>query len=440
MEKLMAFMERYLVPIAAKVGSQRHLVAIRDGFVAMIPVTMVGAFGTLIKNLPVKSYQAFLTDTSIGQSIAALGGNLWWGSLAAMSLFLVVSVAYYLAKSYEGNELQAGLIALCAFLIVSPQVASITPEGATEAIVGWGFIPWGYISTNALFTAMIVAIVSTELYVRLSKVSWLTIKMPDGVPPAVSRSFAKLLPGVIALFVIGIIGVLVSNLSGGLFINDLLSQYLAKPLTGVADSLGGTIFVALFIHVLWIFGLHGANIALPAVEPILMELGGKNAELAAQGATQGYHVFAGAFLDAFVYLGGSGMILGLVIALLIAGRRRKDMIALGGPPACFNISEPMIFGMPIVLNPIYMIPFVLAPVICSIVAYMSISSGLVPPVIMAKIPWITPPVFGAIMATGSIKGGILAAVNLLISVVVYLPFVAAEGRMEKKKLAEQKAN
>lgn len=440
MEKLMAFMEKYLVPVAAKIGSQRHLVAIRDGFVAMIPVTMVGAFGTLIKNLPVKPYQDMLANTSFGQGIASLGGNLWWGALAMMSLFLVVSVAYFLAKSYEANELQAGLIALCGFLVLSPQVATIADEAGAVVAEGWGFIPWTYVSTNALFTAMIVAIISTELYVRLSKISWLTIKMPDSVPPAVSRSFAKLLPGVIALFIIGLIGVIISNLSNGLFINDLLSQYLAKPLTGVADSLGGAIFIALFVHVLWIFGLHGANIALPAVEPILMELGGRNAELAALGTSEGYHVFAGAFLDAFVYLGGSGVILGLIIALLIAGRRRKEMIALGGPPALFNISEPMIFGMPIVLNPMYMIPFVLAPVICTGVAYMAISSGIVHPVIMAKIPWITPPIFGGLMATGHWTGGALAAVNLLISIVIYLPFVSADERMAKKKLGKQSAN
>ncbi|WP_242871289.1 hypothetical protein [Romboutsia hominis] len=107
MEALMNFMERHLVPIASKVGSQRHLVAIRDGFIAMIPVTMVGAFGSLIKNLPLKPYQDMLANTTVGQQISALGGDLWWGSLAMMSLFLAVSVAYSLAKSYEANGLQA---------------------------------------------------------------------------------------------------------------------------------------------------------------------------------------------------------------------------------------------------------------------------------------------------------------------------------------------
>lgn len=437
MEKFMSFMERYLVPVAAKFGSQRHLVAIRDGFVGMIPIAMIGAFGSLLKNLPLQPYQDFLANTAIGGHIATVGGNLWWGSLALMSLFLVISVAYALANSYNANALQAGLIALCSFLILTPQTMTVG-EGA-EAIVGWGAIPWGYVSTNGLFTAMVVALISTELFVKLSNVSSLTIKMPDSVPPAVSRSFAKLLPGLITITIMAIIGVAVTTLSDGKFINDLLQEYLAKPLTGVADSLGGAIFVVLFVHVLWIFGLHGANIALPVISPILMELGGKNVELASQGATTGYSVFAGAFLDAFVYLGGAGVCIGLVIALMIAGKRRKDMIALGGPPALFNINEPIIFGMPIVLNPIYMIPFVLGPVICVITSYLAISSGLVPPVIMPTIPWITPPIFGAVIATGSIKGGILAAVNIVLSVLIYLPFVAADERMAKKQLEKNNA-
>ena len=434
MEKFLGFIERHIVPVAAKFGSQRHLVAVRDGFVSMIPIAMIGAFGSLVKNLPLPIYQEFLTTTSIGGHIASVGGNLWWGSLALMSLFLVVSVAYALANHYKANALQAGLIALCSFLILTPQTMSVTVEGIADPVVGWGAVPWGYVSTSGLFTAMVVALISTEIFVKLSNISALTIKMPDSVPPAVSRSFAKLLPGLITITIMAIIGVLISTLSGGKFINDLLQEYLAMPLTGVADSLVGAIVVALFVHILWIFGLHGANIAMPVISPILMELGGENVALLEQGATEGYNVFAGAFLDAFIYMGGSGVCIGLIIALIIASKRRKDMIALGGPPALFNINEPIIFGMPIVLNPIYMIPFVLGPVLCTIVAYLAISTGLVPPVIMPTIPWITPPIMGAFLATGSIKGALLAAVNIVISVAVYLPFVIADERMAKKQL------
>ncbi|RDY25996.1 PTS sugar transporter subunit IIC, partial [Romboutsia weinsteinii] len=204
------------------------------------------------------------------------------------------------------------------------------------------------------------------------------------------------------------------------------------------DSLGSTMFITFMIHILWTVGLHGSNIALPFTETILMKLGGENAALAQAGATEGYHVLAGSFLDGFVYLGGSGMILGLIIALIIAGRRRKEMIVLGGPPSLFNISEPMIFGLPIVLNPIFMIPFVLAPVVCAAISYLAIDFGLVAPVIMAKIPWVTPPIIGGFMSNGHWSGAALAAFNLVISVIIYLPFVAASEKMDAKR--EKNAN
>ncbi|MGL5507930.1 MAG: PTS sugar transporter subunit IIC, partial [Paraclostridium sp.] len=430
MGALMSFMDKYVIPVAGKIGSQRHLVAVRDGFVAMIPVTMVGALATLINNLPFDAYQNFMAGI-FGENWKTFGGDLWWGSIATMALFLVVSVAYNLAKSYDEDGLQAGLIALSIFFIMSPQVASFTTE-AGEAVSGWGFIPNGYVSNSALFTAIAIGLLATELFVKLSKVKKMTIKMPDGVPPAVARSFAKLIPGILTIFVFGAIGILIKKFSGGLFINDLLNTYLATPLKGVADSLGSTLLITVFIHVLWTIGLHGANIAMPITETLLIDLGAENAALAQAGATEGFHTLAGAFFDAFVFLGGSGMILGLMIALVIAGRKRKDMIALGLAPSCFNISEPVIFGLPIVLNPIFMIPFVLAPVVCATVAYLAIDFGLVMPVIAPKIPWITPPIISGFIATGHWTGAALAAVNLLISIVIYIPFVIASEKIDQK--------
>ncbi|MDO7203671.1 PTS transporter subunit EIIC [Paraclostridium bifermentans] len=278
-----------------------------------------------------------------------------------------------------------------------------------------------------------MGLLATEIFVKLSRIKKINIKMPDGVPPAVARSFAKLIPGMLTIAIFGAIGLLIKSLSGGLFLNDLLNTYLAAPLKGAADSLGSTMLITFFIHALWTIGLHGANIAMPITETLLMDLGAENAALAQAGATEGFHTLAGAFLDAFVYLGGSGMILGLIIALIIAGRRRKDMIALGLAPSVFNISEPVIFGLPIVLNPIYMIPFILAPVVCSAVAYLAIDMGLVMPVIAAKIPWVTPPILGGFLATGHWTGAALAAVNLLISIVIYIPFVIAAEKIDKRK-------
>lgn len=424
--------------IAGKIGAQRHLVVVRDAFVAMIPITMIGAIGTLINNLPIKAYQNFMASV-FGENWTVFGGNVWWTAICMMSLFLVVGVAYFLAKSYDENGLQAGLIALSIFFILAPQSFSFLPEGATEAVTGWGALPKAYTGTDALFTAIVIGLLSTEIFVRLSRIKQMTIKMPDGVPPEVARSFAKLIPGVLTITIFTFAAIFINKIFDGKYLTDLLNTYLGTPLSNVADSLGGAMLIAFFVHFLWIFGLHGANIALPFTETMLMKLGGENAALIEQGATEGFNVMAGAFFDAFVYLGGSGMLLGLVIALIIAGRRRKEMIALGGPPALFNISEPLIFGLPIVMNPIFMIPFIISPVICTAIAYLAIDFGMVAPVIMPKIPWVTPPILGGLMATGSLSGGILAAINLIISVVIYLPFVVMSEKMEAKK-AEKSAN
>ncbi|MCC0694754.1 MULTISPECIES: hypothetical protein [unclassified Clostridioides] len=251
MEKFMSFMDKYIVPVAAKVGAQRHLVAVRDAFIAMIPITMVGALGTLINNLPLEAYKNLMASI-FGENWTMFGGDLWWGAIGTMAVFLVIGVAYFLAKSYESDGLQAGLIALSIFFIMAPQIGKIVPEGGTSAVEGWGMIQQTYLGTAAIF----------------------------------------------------------------------------------------------------------------------------------------------------------------------------------------NIGEPLIFGLPIVLNPIFMIPFVLAPVVCSAVSYLAIDFGLVAPVILPKIPWVTPPILGGAMATGDWTGGALALFNLILSILIYIPFVIASEKMEAKKLTK----
>lgn len=434
MDKFMNFMDKYIVPYAAKLGSQRHLVAVRDAFVAMIPLTIIGSFATLINNMPFDNLKNFLIENTFGQQIKAINGDIWWGTLGIMALLLVIGVSYNLAKSYDENGLQAAMISTGIFIFLVPQIASITPEGATEAITGWGFIGLTYLGTTALFTAIIVGILSVELFVRLGKLKQITIKMPDGVPPAVSRSFAKLVPGMLTILIFAIAGLVIRTLADGQFLTDLINTYVGIPLSGVTDSLAGALIIAFFVHGLWFVGLHGANIAMPITETLLTKLGAENAALIEQGAQLGdLNVLAGPFYDAFVYMGGSGLIIGLLIAILIAGKRRRDMVALGLAPAIFNISEPVIFGLPIVLNPIYGIPFIIAPLVTTATSYLAIASGLVHPVIMTKMAWTTPPILGGFLATGHWSGAALAAFNIVIGILIYLPFVYAAEKMEAKR-------
>ena len=434
MEKFMVFMDKYILPYATKLGGQRHLVAVRDAFIVMIPLTIIGSFATLINNMPFEALGKFLAENTFGQQIKAINGDIWWGTLAIMALLLVIGVAYNLAKSYEENALQAAMIATSVFFFLAPQTASIIPEGATQAVTGWGFMAVGYLGTTALFTAIIVGILSTELFVRLGRLKWLVIKMPDGVPPAVSKSFAKLVPGMLTVLIFAILGLVLRVFTNGAFLTDIINKYVGIPLSGVTDSLGGALIITLFIHGLWFVGLHGSNMALPITETLLTKLGADYAALLAEGASPDkLHTLAGPFFDAFVHMGGAGLVIGLLVAIAIAGKRRRDMLALGTAPALFNINEPVIFGLPIVLNPIYGIPFIIAPLVATTISYLSISSGLVSPVIVTKIPWTTPPIIGGFLATGHWSGAALAAVNIIVSIVIYLPFVYAAEKMEARR-------
>lgn len=235
MEKFMSFMDKYIVPVAAKIGAQRHLVAVRDAFIVMIPITMVGALGTLINNLPLEAYKNLMASI-FGENWTTFGGDLWWGAIGTMAVFLVIGVAYFLAKSYESDGLQSGLIALSIFFIMAPQIGKIVPEGGTTVVEGWGMIQQTYLGTAALFSSILIGLLSTEIFVRLSKVKKLTIKMPDGVPPAVSRSFAKLIPGMLTIMIFTVIGIFIKMLSNGSFLTDILNTYLGAPLSNVADS------------------------------------------------------------------------------------------------------------------------------------------------------------------------------------------------------------
>ena len=434
MEKFMAFMDKYITPYAAKMGAQRHLVAVRDAFVAMIPLTIIGSLATLINNAPIKALSNFLADNTFGQQIKSLNGDIWFGTLAIMALLLVIGVAYNLAKSYEENGLQSAMIATSIFILLIPQVAKIAIDGQ-PAVEGWGFIGVAYLGTGALFTAIIIGILSTEVFIRLGKLKQLVVKMPEGVPPAVSRSFAKLIPGMLTVVIFAVAGLLIRLAADGQFLTDLINKYLGIPSSNITDTLPSAILIAFFIHGLWFVGLHGANIALPFTGTMLTNLGAQNAEMIQNGAPlDQLHVLAGPFFDAFVFMGGSGVIIGLLIAIAIAGKRRRDMLALGLAPSIFNISEPVIFGLPIVLNPIFGIPFVIATIVTTIISYLSISFGLVHPIIMATMPWTTPPILGGFMATGHWSGAVLCIVNIAVSILIYLPFVAMAEKMDARKM------
>ncbi|MEY8349389.1 PTS cellobiose transporter subunit IIC [Bacillus cereus] len=416
MQKFIAFMEKYVVPVAGRIGSQRHLAAIRDGFIAVMPLILVGSIAVLVNGLPIEGFQNFMKDM-FGDTWKMVGGNMWTGSFAILALMVAITTSYNLAKSYGVDGLSAGLISFGALVILTPT----TPKE--------GGLNLAWTGAQGLFVALIVALLVTEVFRYLVQKD-ITFKMPDGVPPAVMKSFAALAPAFIILTVVA--GIQLAVKLSGTSVHEFIFNTLQVPLQGLAGTLPSAIIIALLVHLLWFFGLHGPNIVGGIIEPLYLPALQKNMDLFQNGTSpfDVPNIVTKPFFDIFVYLGGSGATLAfLVVVFLVAkSAQMRGVSRLSLAPGMFNINEPVIFGTPIVLNPILFIPFVLTPVVLVITSYTAISLGFVPKTV-AMVPWTMPPIISGYLVTGGhISGAILQLFNFVLAMAIYFPFVVACDR------------
>ncbi|ENK0838970.1 PTS sugar transporter subunit IIC [Clostridium botulinum] len=422
MKKFFDWMEEHFVPIAAKIGSQRHLVAIRDGFASITPIIMAGAFAVLFNNLGWEPYQNFM-NWLLPANWKDFGGGVWNGTFAIMSLLIVFTISYHLAKSYEKDGLSAGIVSLAALLILYKP----TKDGA---------LSMDFLGGQGLFVALIVALIATEIFVKLVGNPKLIIKMPEGVPPAVAKSFAALLPSIIVLAITAAVKQIFAAI-GVADIHQALFVALQAPLQGVMGSLGGLLVLVLVQQFLWFFGLHGSNILAPIINAVLLPLTEANVRAFKNGVNP-EHIINSQFLDSYVNMGGSGATIALLIAIFIIGKKSKSQKTIANlsiAPGMFNINEPVIFGLPIILNPIYFIPFILAPLASGIIAYVLTAIGFAPKVVVMA-HWTTPPILGAIISTNSIRGGITALICMAVSIIIYMPFVHMATKKDQKNIVE----
>lgn len=434
------WMEEHFVPVAAKIGSNKFLVAIRDAFVAIMPITMTGAIATLLnvffRDLP----NSYWPDLHIAENMSwliSINGNVWWATLAMLSLAFVFALGYQVAKTYKTDALAGGLVAFASYIAVTPQVATIAEAGPNGAdAVGWGFLNYNYLDAKGLFTALIIGLISSIIYSKLMNNKKMTIKMPDSVPPAVSRTFASIIPGIIAIYVCGIAAWATSEMTGGLAIGDVVLKNVQMPFLGLSQGLGAVLIIVLAVQLLWFFGLHGTNVLGAVLDGTYLTALTMNDSLYQAGQPMEYLWTRGTF-DAFVWMGGAGCTIAFVIAILIFSKRAdsRAVAKMSAPMAVFNINEPVVFGMPVVLNPIYFIPWLLVPCVLTIVSYLVIAAGWVP-YVHVVVPWVVPPILYAFLATGgSIAAAILALVNLVIAVAIWSVFVIMANRVQTEEEA-----
>ncbi|EAC8629926.1 TPA: PTS sugar transporter subunit IIC [Listeria monocytogenes] len=439
MSKFEHGMERVLVPVANKLNSQRHIAAIRDAFILVFPLIMAGSIITLI-NFAVLSPDGFIAKIlflgKIFPNLAdaqAVFSPVMQGSTNIMAILIVFLVARNLAIFFKQDDLLCGLTSIGAFFIV------YTPYTVVDNA---SYMTIKFLGAQGLFVAIIVAIITGEVFSRLARSPRLMIKMPNQVPPAVARSFKVLIPVIIITILFSVINYLITLIAPeGL--NDLVYTVIQAPLKDMGTNVFSVIIIGLVSNLLWVLGIHGPNTVAAIRDTIFTEPNLDNLSYVAQhGSAWGapYPATWAGLNDGFANYGGSGMTLGLLIAIFIASRRAdyRDIAKLSLAPGIFNINEPVIFGLPIVLNPIMVIPFIITPAINTLIGYFFISTKLIPPVAY-QVPWTTPgPLIPFLGTGGNWLALLVGLLCLAVATVIYLPFVLVSNKIAASDAAMDK--
>jgi PTS system cellobiose-specific IIC component len=427
MNKFMNMLENVLLPVADKLNNNRYLTALRNGFMVALPIIIFGSIFVVLANLPFldkligeDAYQAYQQALSPASQ----------ATLTIMGLFVIMGIGYKMVEQRGGEAIYGAAVSIAAFLVLTPQVLGDTAN----------VIPTSVLGAEGMFLGIFTAFIAAELYQRFVSKK-LTIKMPQGVPSAVSRSFSALIPISLTLAIFLAIRILFGFTPYDT-VQNFIYTIIQAPLTSLGSSLPATIIAVLLIQVFWFFGLHGQIIINSIFDPIWYALNDQNLEAFQAGADVLPNIVTKQFIDTFIVgIGGSGMTLAVLLAIFVVAKSRqlKDLGKLGIGSGIFNVNEPVIFGMPIIMNPLVIIPWLLAPVIVAIVTYTLMSIGFVPRPAGVIVPWTTPALLSGYLATGNkIMGSVMQLINMGIVFVIWLPFLKVIDKQYYE--SEQKAN
>ncbi|WP_042221685.1 PTS sugar transporter subunit IIC [Oceanobacillus manasiensis] len=404
--------------VSGKIGENRYLKSVSEGLLLALPVIIIGALSTLIANINITAYQDFITETGL-KGVLNLPAQV---TISLIALYAVFCIAYKLTTFYKQDGVVAGIIALISFFVLTP---FLVVDDATT-------IPVEFLGAQGLFVAIIVGLLSARLYVFIVESGW-AIKMPPGVPPTVEKTFAGLVPGILIVILFTIISGLF-KLTSFESAHEFVYSFVQAPLQNIGGGFWSMIVLILVVHTLWLFGIHGTLAILPILYGVWIPLGLENLDAIAAGNAPENIVNTG-FLAIAIIIGGAGATLSLSILLTFfaKSKRYKTLGKLAIVPGIFNINEPMIFGLPIVLNPYLAIPFILAPLVNGIISYTLMNLGVFPLVNGLHMPVGTPVFVNSILA-GSVMLILLQAILIVINIFIYWPFFKI---IDKKALDEE---
>lgn len=435
MEKFSTAIEKYVAPMANKIARQKYIQALQSTFLSLIPFMTIGSFALIIIS-PALDYktldEGLLRSFFQGwQSIADFAqvplGLIYNITMGCMSLFVTAGLGLFLSKHYKLNNFISITLTLISFLIMS----CVTKDGTLSV---------QYFDGKGLFTSILVSIITIEIYRFLTVKKFGRIELSGGgVPPALTDSLAALAPAAVIVLIMGILSSVTLSLTGDAFPGVM--TLIMTPIVSMIDSVWGVLILAVIVMILWWFGIHDTVITGPLTPFLVTNFTANSAAYAAGTAAVALpYILTEPFWWTFMAIGGSGATLGL--AFLALGSKSKQIRTVGKLciiPSLFNINEPLIFGLPLMFNPVMMFPFVFTMAFNGVVAYLAMDFGIIGKT-FADPSWNMFAPIGAILSTMDVKAMFLVVGLIVIDLFIYLPFfkIYEKQKLEEEKLDEER--
>jgi PTS system cellobiose-specific IIC component len=427
-----------ITDISQKMASEVHLRSLRDSFIITVPFLVLAGLFIMVNFvfLDAKGVVGQWVSADTLVAIRSIGDRILTGTMNILSLMLVVLISWNIANKRKFTApMIPAMVSLAAFLALMPGTISIVPVNASEAVQVSGVISLGLTNAGGVFMAIITAIIATDLFLLIAKTRWLQIRMGDEVPPMVTQSFQSMFSIMLVVLAFALVAAIV-KVTTGKEVHEIIQAIIQAPLVHLTTNLPGFLVLTTLTNFLFSLGIHPSGIINPILEPPLLVAMQENMSAFARGEVPP-HIIVLPFRDLYGHMGGTGSTLALLIAVFmrskISSHQKLGRTVLA--PGLFNINEPVIFGFPVLYNPLIMIPFIIYPQINFVIAYFATEFGMVSKIV-AYVPWSVPPLLSGWLGSGGDFRNVLLQVLLIaLGVVIYLPFLMAyERSMMKSKV------
>lgn len=412
MDKFTSFLDKWMLPVANFMNKNKYIACVRDAFTVIMPMTIAGSFALLL-NIYICGNNGLASVAGFEwlKTFSGMFTTVNYATISCIALWTTLVVGYTLGDKNEQKPLITMIIAGCSFLVLLDPNAISSNLGA-----------------SSLFLSFFASILSVVVFSKLMSNEKIKIKLPESVPPMISNSFNALIPACLTIFLFGIAGGILYGTTG-LYLNDILYSIIQKPFSSIVGSQLGVGFVVVVTQLLWWFGIHGTFALNPIIKPVQTAALAANMAAVAAGSMPEV-IYTKAFMHLFCNLGGGGIVISLALATLAFSKKKeeKQICKISMVPLVCGISEPMVFGLPIMLNPIYLIPFVLAPLVTTNIGFFAIKSGFLTTNYVESIAGLPMFIQQFLAYNGQISSLVLVAVNIAVAFLIYAPFVIAANR------------